>query len=76
MGGFFQVYAVWSAGKDNALGIHLLNGIQGHSVGVHFTVDTALADPAGDQLIVLSAEIQNDNHLSAHGKLLFCSFKN
>ena len=68
---FLQVYAVWSSSKDNALGVHLFNGFQRHGVGVHFAVDIAFADTAGNQLVILAAEVQDNNHLSVHGKLLF-----
>ena len=71
VGGFLQIYAVGTAGKDDALGIHFFNGLQRHSIGVHFAVDIAFADTAGNQLIILTAEVQNNNHLSVHGKLLF-----
>ena len=33
---------------------------------MNFRIHVTLADTAGNQLIVLTTEIQNDNHLSLH----------
>ena len=32
-----------------------------------FTVNAALPDPPGDELVILAAEVQNDDQLVFHG---------
>ena len=39
-------------------------------LGIDFTVDIVLADAAGDQLVVLATEIQNDHGFVLHDILL------
>ena len=55
--------AAGTAGKDDSDGIFRLNLPQGSGIGQDLAVDAALADAAGDQLIVLPAEVQNDDFL-------------
>ena len=57
-GGALCVNAVRPAGKNNADGRKLLDLIQRLPVGVYLAVDPQITHPAGDQLIILPAEIQ------------------
>ena len=59
-------YHIRSACENDSLGIHLLNLVQAHIVRMDFAVYIALADAARNQLIILTAKVQNDNHLSIH----------
>ena len=70
MGRFFVVDTVGAAGKDKSDGVLCLERVQRRGIGLDLTVHPALTHPAGDQLIVLTAEIQNDDQLVFH---LFCS---
>ena len=66
MGGGLQIDGVGTAGEDNADGVHGLQLGQGSGVGLDLAVNAALTDPAGDELVVLSAEVQNNNGLVRH----------
>ena len=68
-----KINAVRSAGEDNADGRLCAQRLQRGSVGAHLTVDAALPYPAGDELIVLSAEIQNDDCFVCHAIVSFLS---
>ena len=70
VGRCLQVDAVGAAGKDDADGVHGLQLRQRGGVGLYFTVHIALPDPAGDQLVILAAEIQNDHSLMGHNNFL------
>ena len=69
-GGILQINAVGATGKDDALGVLRLDERQIRLVGIDFTVDIVFADAAGDQLVVLAAEIQNDHGFVLHDILL------
>ena len=58
---------VRSPGEDNPLRIHFLKLVQCYRIRMHLTVHTALSDSPGNQLIVLPAKIQYNNHLSGGG---------
>ena len=69
-GGILQINAVGATGKDDALGVLRLDERQIRLVGIDFTVDIVFADTAGNQLVVLAAEIQNDHGFVLHDILL------
>ena len=57
--------AVRSPAENNPL--YLTQGLdfrQSHRVGMQLAVDAELPDPPGDQLVILTAEIKNDNLIS------------
>ena len=54
-----RVDAVWSAGQDNPLRSHRADLFHTHRMRVNLTVHIAFADSAGDQLLILPAEIQH-----------------
>ena len=68
--GILQIDAVGAASEDDALRVLGLDQCQIRLVGIDFTVDIVLADAAGDQLVVLAAEIQNDHGFVLHDILL------
>ncbi len=57
----FQVDTVWSAGQNDALRIHFLQLFQRCCIGMNLTVYVIFTDPAGNQLLILSAKVQYDN---------------
>ena len=61
-----SIDAARSAGEDESDGIHAFEFLQRRGVGLYLAVHPALPDPPGDQLVILTAEIQNDNHLVLH----------
>ena len=65
-GGIFAVYAVWSAGEDDALRRHRADLLHGHFARTDLGIDAVLAHAACDQLLVLPAEIQDQYGLSGH----------
>ena len=71
LGGFGIIHAVGATGKDDADGIHGADVRQRGGVGLYLAVDAALPDPAGNELIVLSAEVQHDDSLVRQGNSSF-----
>ena len=71
LGGLGIIHAVGAAGEDDADGIHGADVRQRGGVGLYLAVDAALPDPAGDELIVLSAEVQHDDSLVRQGNSSF-----
>ena len=71
MGGRGIVHAVGPAGEDDADGVHGAQLRQRSGVGLHLAVDAALTDPAGDELVVLPAEVQHDDSLMGQGDSSF-----
>ena len=69
-GRVLQIDAVRSTGEDDALRIFGFDDRQIRLIGIDFTVDIVLADAAGDQLVVLAAEVQNDHGFVLHDVLL------
>ena len=65
------IHAVGATGKDDADGIHGADVRQRGGVGLYLAVDAALPDPAGNELIVLSAEVQHDDSLVRQGNSSF-----
>ena len=74
LGGGVQIHAVGAAGEDDADGIHGLQLREGSGVGLDFAVHLALPHPAGDELVILSAEVQHDNSLMRHKSTLSHKF--
>ena len=64
--GIVAVYAVRSAGEDDALRRHRADLLHGHFARTDLGIDAVLAHAARDQLLVLPAEIQNQYSLSGH----------
>ena len=60
-GGAVQIDGVRPAGENNPNGLHGPELRQWGAVGLDLAVHIALPHPAGDQLVVLAAEIQNQN---------------
>ena len=69
-GGVRQVDAVGTAGEDDPLGIFGADGLQRRAVRVDLAVDVAFADTAGDQLVILAAEVDDNDSFLLHGLLL------
>ena len=61
VGRFLQIHAVGAAGENNAHGRKGADLVQGCGVGLDLAVDVLLPHPPGDQLIVLSAKVQNQD---------------
>ena len=57
------VDTVWAAAKNDTDGILCQNLIHWCIAGHHFAENLAFTDPAGNQLRVLSSEIQHDDKL-------------
>ena len=60
------VDAAVAPGEDDADGGQGLQVRDGGGVGLDLAVDPLLPDPAGDELVVLAAEVQNDDGLMGH----------
>ena len=65
---------VGAAGEDEADGLHSAELLQRGRVGLDLAIDAALAHPAGDELVVLAAEIQDNHGLMGHHLAFFLSF--
>ena len=52
--------------QNNAPGTHGKKPVQAGRIGMDLAIHLAFADPAGDQLFILSAEIQYNNQISFH----------
>ena len=65
---------VGAAGEDEADGLHSAEFLQRGRVGLDLAIDAALAHPAGDELVVLAAEIQDNHGLMGHHLAFFLSF--
>ena len=65
-----EICTVGAAGKDDALGIFGLDFGQIGAVRVNFAIHVAFADAAGNQLVILAAEIQDDDRFLLHKELL------
>ena len=63
LGRCLQIHTVGTAGENNTNGVKDPNLIHGHGVGLDLTIYAALPDPAGDELVILAAKIQNQNFL-------------
>ncbi len=58
----FIINAVRPACEDNPFRIHLLYLLKAQRVRMHLTIYIAFSDSARNQLIILSAKVQNDDH--------------
>ena len=63
MGRGLQIHGVGAAGEDDAHGIKGLDLLHGHFIGFDLAVDIAFPNAAGDELIVLSAKVQDEDFL-------------
>ena len=66
MGGLLVIDAVGAAGEDDAHGVIGLDLGKAHVKGLDLAVNIAFTDPAGDQLVILSAEVQYKNFFVTH----------
>ena len=62
-----QIGAVGAAGEDDAHGVLGLDLGQVGTVRIDLAIDVTFTDAAGDQLVILAAEIQYDNGFLLHG---------
>ena len=72
VGRFLQIHAVGAAGENDAHGRKGADLVQGCGVGLDLAVDVLLPHPPGDQLIVLSAKVQNQDFFLHTVALLPC----
>ena len=63
-GGVIGVDAVRPAGQDDALRCHLTDLVQAQRMRMNLAVDMVFTDAAGNQLIILSTKVQNQDHFS------------
>jgi hypothetical protein len=73
MGAGFQVHGIGAAGKDNTDGIKFPDLFYRSLIGLDFAVDIAFTNTAGDKLIILSTEVQDEDFLR-HGLASCCQF--
>ena len=66
VGGFLLIHTARATGEDDTDGVHGLNFFQGGSIGLDLAVDIAFPDTACNQLIILPAKVQNNDHLMIH----------
>ncbi len=52
--------------QNNAFGTHGQQPVQAGGIGMNLAIYFAFPDPAGDQLFILSSEIQYNNQISFH----------
>ena len=72
VGRFLQIHAVGAAGENDAHGRKGANLVQGRGIRLDLAVDVLLPHPSGDQLIVLSAKVQNQDFFLHTVALLPC----
>ena len=73
LGGGVQIDAVGPTGENNADGIHGFQLRQGGGVGLYLAVNAAFPHPAGDELVVLAAEVQHEDKFMVHERPSFLS---
>ena len=61
MGRFLQINAVGAACKNDTQGRKGADFIHGNGIGLDFAVDVLLPDTPGNELVILTAEIQHQN---------------
>src|SRR5437588_625185 len=61
------INTVWAARKDDTVRLPRQDLLDGRRVREELAVHAALADPAGDQLTVLGAKIENEDGLRGGG---------
>ena len=66
MGRILLINAAGAAGEDDADGVHGLQLFKGGGIGLYLAVDIAFPDAAGNQLIILTAKVQDNDHLMIH----------
>ena len=67
MRGLLLVYTIRASGENDSLRIHFPDLFQSQCVWMNLTVNIAFSDSSGNQLVILTTEIQNNNHFSYHG---------
>ena len=60
------VDAAGTSGENEPDGVHAFELLQRRGIGLDLAVHAALPDPPGDELVVLSAEVQHDDSLVFH----------
>ena len=63
-----EIDAVGSSGEDDADGIQSLNALKRRITGENDGIDPALAHAAGNELFILSSEIEDDDSLIRHAQ--------
>ncbi len=66
----FKINTVGTACEDDTYRIHRFDLFEGSFIGFDFAVHAALTHTSGDKLIVLTAEVENNNHLMGHWQYL------
>ena len=61
-----QISAVGAAGKDETLGVFGLDFSKVGAVRLNLAIHIAFTDTAGNQLVILAAEVQNDDGFLLH----------
>ena len=72
LGRAVQIHRTGPPGENDADGLHGPQLLQRRGVGLHLAVYPALPHPAGDELVILPAEIQHDHSLMGHGRPSSC----
>ena len=65
-GGFFIIDTGGTAGQNNTFGSKLPDLINPHGVRMNLTINITFPDTPGDELLILSPEIQYDHKFSFH----------
>ena len=66
-----QISAVGPTGKNDPLRVFGLDLCKISAIGINFAIHVALADAACDQLVILTAKIQNNDSFLLHGSAPF-----
>ena len=66
-----QITAVWTTGEDKPFDARVLQDIHADCIGNDFRINMTLADSSGNQLIVLSTEVDDENFVLLHARLLY-----
>ena len=69
-GSVLDVDAVRPAGKDDADRVLLLDFLDGNGIGLDLAVNAALAHPTCDEMVILSAKVDDQYQLMVLHKLL------
>ena len=73
-GGFFIIDTGGTAGQNNPLGRKLPDLVDSHGVRMNLTINITFPYTTGDELLILTPEIQNDHKFSFHSCLQFLLF--
>ena len=68
--GAFFIDALRAAGENDAVWFKVFDGFETHRIGMHLAVDVMLTDAPRDQLVILPAEIQDQDFFHAKASSL------